>query len=181
MLYEEGISVRGEIKTIWQNLLNALTAYRYQLDQQVPYSHISAKRGSKVVSFMLEGTKGGYRELHIQISPTGKEPKEFAVQFRFSFPNWAMTLPGTKKECSALIEEFARMTGGETGALESRICGECKASNPADASFCQECGAKLASGTSFKRATTPEALTCPQCTASIPTGSKFCPTCGTKL
>jgi class 3 adenylate cyclase/tetratricopeptide (TPR) repeat protein len=47
-------------------------------------------------------------------------------------------------------------------------CSQCQAQNPADARFCEECGARLA-------------LACPQCGAEISPGRKFCRACGTAV
>ena len=48
------------------------------------------------------------------------------------------------------------------------ICSSCAAENVAGAKFCNECGAKLASG-------------CPGCGVANPPGARFCNECGTKL
>jgi class 3 adenylate cyclase len=47
-------------------------------------------------------------------------------------------------------------------------CPGCRAQNPEDARFCEECGASLA-------------LACPQCGAEISPGKKFCRSCGAAL
>jgi class 3 adenylate cyclase len=47
-------------------------------------------------------------------------------------------------------------------------CPRCQAQNAADASFCEECGARLT-------------LSCPSCGASIVAGKKFCRSCGAAL
>src|SRR5580704_4291321 len=44
-------------------------------------------------------------------------------------------------------------------------CASCNRDNPADASFCEECGAKLE-------------LICPACKASVSVGARFCKKCG---
>ncbi len=46
------------------------------------------------------------------------------------------------------------------------LCPKCNKDNPADASFCEECGAKLE-------------LICPTCKASVSPGARFCKKCGT--
>lgn len=48
------------------------------------------------------------------------------------------------------------------------LCPSCGHDNPKDASFCTECGGKLAT-------------TCPRCTHSSPPGSVFCAGCGYRL
>src|SRR5450755_1460365 len=45
---------------------------------------------------------------------------------------------------------------------------KCNKENPADASFCEECGAKLE-------------LICPGCKASVSPGARFCKKCGTAI
>ena len=47
-------------------------------------------------------------------------------------------------------------------------CASCNRDNPADASFCEECGAKLE-------------LICPACKASVSPGARFCKKCGTAI
>jgi class 3 adenylate cyclase/ribosomal protein L40E len=48
------------------------------------------------------------------------------------------------------------------------LCPKCHRDNPADASFCEECGAKLE-------------LICPACKASVSPGASFCKKCGTAI
>jgi len=91
-MIERTVRIKAETETVWQNLLSTLTAHGYTVKVQNPYTQISAERGSKVSSFFLEGTKGGYRNLNITIFPQGQEQKEFDVQFKFDFPSWALTL-----------------------------------------------------------------------------------------
>jgi class 3 adenylate cyclase/tetratricopeptide (TPR) repeat protein len=47
-------------------------------------------------------------------------------------------------------------------------CPSCNYDNPADASFCEECGVKLE-------------LICPACKASVSLGARFCKKCGTAI
>src|SRR5216684_2631532 len=47
-------------------------------------------------------------------------------------------------------------------------CPSCNYDNPGDASFCEECGAKLE-------------LICPACKASVSPGARFCRKCGTAI
>src|SRR5437879_2706494 len=56
-----------------------------------------------------------------------------------------------------------------TGATGDPMrCASCNRDNPADASFCEECGAKLE-------------LICPACKASVSPGARFCKKCGTAI
>jgi class 3 adenylate cyclase len=48
------------------------------------------------------------------------------------------------------------------------LCPACKRENPADASFCEQCGLKLE-------------LVCPACKASISPGARFCKKCGAAI
>ncbi len=48
------------------------------------------------------------------------------------------------------------------------LCAKCNKDNPADASFCEGCGAKLE-------------LICPSCKASVTPGARFCKKCGTSV
>jgi len=45
------------------------------------------------------------------------------------------------------------------------LCPSCKTDNPADAAFCEQCGAKLE-------------LVCPLCKATVSAGARFCKKCG---
>src|SRR5512139_82251 len=47
-------------------------------------------------------------------------------------------------------------------------CPQCQFANRDDASFCEECGAKLEQ-------------TCPACRSAVPLGRKFCGQCGQSL
>ena len=47
-------------------------------------------------------------------------------------------------------------------------CSDCNRDNPGDASFCEQCGAKLE-------------LTCSACKASVSAGARFCKKCGTPI
>jgi class 3 adenylate cyclase/tetratricopeptide (TPR) repeat protein len=47
-------------------------------------------------------------------------------------------------------------------------CPLCRTDNPADASFCEQCGAKLE-------------LVCPACKTALSTGARFCKKCGTAI
>ena len=58
----------------------------------------------------------------------------------------------------------------ESSASDNKYCPSCGASNPKNAKFCVECGAKLA-----------QKGKCPNCGAEISSKSKFCPECGEKL
>src|ERR1700730_6736046 len=48
------------------------------------------------------------------------------------------------------------------------LCAKCNNDNPADASFCEGCGAKLE-------------LVCPTCQTLASPGARFCKKCGTAL
>src|ERR1700675_821380 len=48
------------------------------------------------------------------------------------------------------------------------LCSICKRDNPADASFCEQCGSKLE-------------LVCPACKASVSPGARFCKKCGAAI
>jgi ribosomal protein L40E len=48
------------------------------------------------------------------------------------------------------------------------LCSKCNYDNPADASFCEECGSKLE-------------LACPACKALVNPGARFCKRCGTAI
>ena len=48
------------------------------------------------------------------------------------------------------------------------LCAKCNRDNPSDASFCEECGAKLE-------------LICPVCKASVSQGARFCKNCGISI
>ena len=47
-------------------------------------------------------------------------------------------------------------------------CPSCRTDNPVDASFCEQCGAKLE-------------LVCPTCKTALSPGARFCKKCGTAI
>jgi predicted RNA-binding Zn-ribbon protein involved in translation (DUF1610 family) len=165
------VHVRGDVEALWQTLLNTLTVHGYQIEQQNPYTQVQAKRGSKAISFFVGGTKDGYRELNVTLFPQVRD--EFDVQFQFNFPSWTITLPGTKRECSDLIDEFVRLAQmapkpaapvTQAPKVQAR-CPSCNQPVRAGAKFCDNCGASLV-------------LVCAKCGAQLPPGSKFCDSCG---
>lgn len=56
--------------------------------------------------------------------------------------------------------------GGPPSAPLSLACPQCRSGNPANARFCQQCGASLGP------------TKCASCAADIAPGAKFCPQCG---
>lgn len=59
-------------------------------------------------------------------------------------------------------------------------CPNCGADVPADAAFCNACGARIPS--EEKSAPAPvDALLCPKCHKPVPAGNLFCYHCGTKI
>lgn len=163
------VCVKGEVQIIWQTLLNTLAVHGYQIEMQNPYTQIRAKRGSKVSTLLMESTKSGFRQLNVTLFP---QRDTVEVQFNFEFPSWAITWPGTKKDCSAMVDEFVRLaeqavepTGpiaAETGTIS---CPSCGAQVRQGAKFCASCGAALM-------------LTCAKCGAALQPGAKFCASCG---
>jgi hypothetical protein len=146
------VRVKGEVQALWQTLLGTLYAHQYELETQSPYTLLRAKRGSKVSSMLLEGTKGGFRQLSVTFSP--QQGGETEVRFEFEFPSWAITLPATQQECYNLVEEFARQAGQGTepgqlaggsrvGSDQSAFCPSCGARVTPGAKFCVSCGAAL--------------------------------------
>jgi hypothetical protein len=175
----KAVRVKGEAQALWQTLLGTLYAHQYEVEAQSPYTELKAKRGSKVSSLVLEGTKGGFRELNVTFLP--EEGTETEVRFEFVFPSWAITLAGTKQECSDLVDEFAGQAGqgaepgpvaagtttvptGQTGA-----CASCGAQVRPRAKFCDSCGAALT------------AKGCAKCGAAMQPAAKFCDNCGARV
>jgi ribosomal protein L40E len=191
----ESTAVTGKIESIWEILLSTLQTNGYETVSQNPYNQISAKRGTKLSSAFLEGTKKGYRELVVSIFSKVDGRNEYEVQFKYNFPDWAITLPKTKQECSQLVEDFARFT--KEGIIapsvpekesipptisDGLICAKCQAQNPMDATFCRECGSELKpAAVSEPAENPPDVVICPECRTSYPLGTNFCAKCGTKL
>jgi hypothetical protein len=166
---EKKVSVAGDAQALWQCLLSTVAMQGYEFVMQNPPTQLRAKRGSKLSSMVMEGTQGGYRDLTVTMLPKGDLTE---VCFNFEFPSWAMTLPGTKKECEVLVEEFVKMAGqtGQPGAVPAgaATCPACKAAVTPGAKFCGSCGA-------------PMGKTCAKCGATVGTGAKFCDSCGAQL
>ncbi len=66
----------------------------------------------------------------------------------------------------------SRKQSGEASSPSKVPCAKCGAANLAGAKFCNECGAKINTGS--------ETIACTKCGAQMPAGSKFCNECGTK-
>jgi ribosomal protein L40E len=184
---DRSVRVSGDVEEIWQKVINHLTGNRYEIESQSPYTQISAKRGSKMSSLFMEGTRGGFRELNVTLvnAEGGAD-----VRFVFSFPSWAITLGGTRDECVSMVEEFQRVAesgttaevpGGASAvaASDAIVCPSCNAANPADAAFCGECGAKLEAPPAEEKKAGD--TTCPKCQAALPVDAKFCAYCGNQL
>jgi predicted amidophosphoribosyltransferase len=62
------------------------------------------------------------------------------------------------------------MKGQGVAVKEMIECPKCHAQVPADARFCNACGAPVAT-----------AATCPGCKADVKPGAKFCASCGRKI
>jgi membrane protease subunit (stomatin/prohibitin family) len=59
---------------------------------------------------------------------------------------------------------------GAAAAAATINCPSCSNPIPANAKFCNHCGAKIG-----------QAMICANCKADIPPGSKFCPNCGAQV
>jgi hypothetical protein len=168
------VNVTGDADALWQTLLGTLYAHEYEIEAQNPYTQLTAKRGSKVSSLILEGTKSGFRQLNVTFVP--REGKETEVRFQFDFPSWAITLPATKQECDELVDEFVRQAGqgaepgqaaaGAVPSGQTRYCPSCGVEVAQGAKFCNSCGAALT------------AKTCAKCGAAVRPEAKFCDNCG---
>jgi hypothetical protein len=172
------VRVTGEVQDLWQTLLGVLYSHGYEIETQNPCTQLTAKRGSKVSSMLLEGTKGGFRQLNVTSVP--QEGKEIEVRFEFDFPSWAITLPATKQECDQLVDEFVRQAGqGEQQAQlaaganmasdQTRSCPSCGVQVALGAKFCDSCGAALA------------AKACAKCGAAVRPEARFCDNCGGRI
>lgn len=62
------------------------------------------------------------------------------------------------------------MQGGAAAAAPTVNCPSCNTPMPANAKFCNHCGAKIG-----------QEMICANCKTDIPAGSKFCPNCGTQV
>lgn len=68
----------------------------------------------------------------------------------------------------AIMADAMRQAMSPTTA--TRLCPSCSAQIPANAKFCNQCGAKIG-----------EELICPNCKADVAPGSRFCHNCGTPI
>jgi len=166
---EKKVSVAGDAQALWQCLLNTLAMQGYELVMQNPPTQLRAKRGSKLSSMVMEGTQGGYRDLTVTMLPQGDLTE---VLFNFGFASWAMTLPGTKKECAALVDNFVKMAeqAGRPQAAPpgAATCPACKAQVTPGAAFRSSCGA-------------PMGKTCAKCGAKVGAAAEFCDNCGAQV
>jgi hypothetical protein len=170
------VNVTGDADALWQTLLQTLSAHGYEIQAQSRPTQLRAQRGSKLSSLVLEGTKGGFRQLNVELVP---QANSVQASFDFQFPSWAITLSATKQECEQLVDEFVRQAGqgaepGQvtTGAVlsgETRYCPSCGVEVAQGAKFCNSCGAALT------------AKTCAKCGAAVRPEAKFCDSCGARL
>ena len=181
------VTVNGSPPDIWQTLLGTLYARQYKVESQTPYTTLTASRGSKFTSMLLEGTKGGYRDLVVTLAPLSENA--IAVEFDFRFPSWAITYSDTKKECEQMVQDFA--AGEQPGSPPAPavappatpggytpppvpgggpICKACGAVVQPNARFCDACGASLAA-----------AAVCGKCGAPLVAGGRFCEKCGARV
>ena len=79
---------------------------------------------------------------------------------------------GLRQQEEELAAEKAQFEREEKERIARRTCIKCKALNPEDAKFCEECGQGLG--------ILPREY-CKNCSTMNPPGLKFCGECGTKL
>ena len=77
-----------------------------------------------------------------------------------------------KRQEEEVLAEKAQFEKEEKERIAKRTCIKCKALNPEDARFCEECGQELG--------ILPREF-CRNCSTMNPTGLKFCGECGSKL
>ena len=180
---EKKVQVKGDVKAIWETLLQILEINKYQIEKQLPYSQVRAKAGSKAISILLGGTKDGFRDVVVEILPQGQAAYE--VSFRFGLPSWTLNYPGIKKDCARLPDDLVRrMEHGWEAAPAPQTggglsCGKCGSLNPPDAAFCSGCGAKIQPPQQTREAA--GSLICASCGAPNPPGAVFCGQCGSKM
>jgi hypothetical protein len=181
----EKVTVGGATSAVWAHLLTTLQANRYEIDQQIPSSHVSARRGKKLSNLLLSTPRYGFRELDVDLFPLGRSPQETEVTFKFVFPAYGVTWPSIKKDCRDLVDQFVRRVRSEpatTGraAPGGLTCAACHNSNPLDARFCRDCGGVLTPAAAECPAS-PAPPRCEQCQAESPAGAVFCSACGARL
>jgi ribosomal protein L40E len=182
----EKVSVGGEMSAVWAHLLTTLQANRYEIDQQIPGTHVSARRGKKLSNLLLSTPRYGFRELDVDLYPSGRSPQDTEVTFKFVFPAYGVTWPSIKKDCRELVDQFARRVRSEPAPAAGRAapggltCAACHSSNPPDARFCRGCGGVLTPAVAEPPATPPSPR-CEQCQAESPAGAVFCSACGARL
>lgn len=193
------VTVYGSLPDIWQSLLATLYAREYKVESQSPYTALTASRGSKAVSLLLETTKGGYRDLVVTLAPGAGSAID--AEFDFRFPSWALTWSDAKQECEDTVAEFAAAarsgvpaapTPGQPGLppqsasaapagyappptpdqahSSGDTCKACGVTIRPGARFCDSCGASLA---------IPSA--CPRCGQPLVPNGTFCEKCGTRV
>ena len=98
----EKVNVGGEMPAVWAHLLTTLQANRYEIEQQIPCSHVSARRGKKLSNLLLSTPRYGFRELDVDLYPSGRNPRDTEVTFKFVFPAYGVP-PGRRSRRTAEI------------------------------------------------------------------------------
>ena len=175
MAIEKDVRVPGKLDMVWGKLLSTLSMNGYTIKSQVQNVQITAEKGSRLVSSMVGGTKGGYRTAEISLGPVDNK---VLVKFKFTFSalGAGTAWGGAKDEIEKMIGEFEHECSKDVPPAQTAplavptggsSCPSCHKSVSADFAMCPYCGSKLGKST------------CSNCHKEIGPDFKMCPYCGT--
>jgi len=176
MAIEKESRIKGNPEVVWNKLLSTLSMNEYTIKSQIPHTQIVAEKGSRLVSSMIGGTKGGFRTAEIAMNANGQDN---LIKFKFTFSalGAGTAWQGAKDEIDKMIGAFEHECSRDApvptpptpahGQSDS-TCPKCH--KPVNASFaiCPFCGNHLKS-------------TCPKCSKEVSGEFVVCPFCGQNL
>ena len=141
--YDRQVRVKGDAATIWRELQNVLVNLGYSIRTSIENSHITAERGSKIISSVAGSSKGSWRQVDINFQSIGNE---HIVTFNFTFSYWSAGIVwgDTIKEINQMVDAFERKVSSiyqpQQIPSKDRVCVKCKRNIPFDANICPYCG-----------------------------------------
>ena len=65
MTLEREVHIKSNLDSVWDILHKTLSSNKYKIKQQTPKTHLIAERGSRLVSGVIGGIKGGIRKFEV--------------------------------------------------------------------------------------------------------------------
>ncbi len=176
MAHDRDVLMSGDISTIWDALNTTLVNNGYKITNSVPHKQILAERGSRLVSGVVGGTKGGYRTTEVFLSPEGNSTR-VKFTFKFSALGAGVAYKGAKQEIDDMVQMFQSAIPAQSPTQHQAPqtpsttpqCPKCNKEVSPDFAVCPYCSASLKSAntcTNCKKELQPEFTVCPYCGTS---------------